>query len=149
MLGIVYYWTVCMNYDMFDNVTVHVATDMDSHLKNVKQIEEMNDEFSKISEIKTGEKHQIGNHIIFENFNDTIKFTNAYFLVTYKQYYCNLELYTITDEKVDVPNLMEYLSTITINNLSQPYKGGFLAEDFKFMNNDYYCLYNTEYIKYG
>jgi hypothetical protein len=147
MLGIVYYWTVCMNYDMFENVTIHVATDMDSHLHGVKQIEEMNDEFKK-KEIKTGEKYEIGNHIIFENFNDPIKFTNAYFLITYKQYYCNLELYTITDEKIDIPNIMEHLSTIKINGLTQPQKGSFLPEDMKFMNNDYFCLYNTEYIRY-
>lgn len=148
MLGIVYYWTVCMNYDMFDNVTIHIATDIESHQKNVQQIEYMNNQFSKITEIKTGTKYEIGNHIIFENFNAPIKFTNAYFLITYKQYYCNLELYTITDEKIDIPNIMDYLATIQINGLTQPHKGGFLAEDMKFMNNDNFCLYTIDNIRY-
>ncbi len=148
MLGIVYYWTVSMNYDMFDNLTIHIATDINSHQINVKQIEEMNDEFQKKTEIKTGEKFNIGNHLIFENFNDPIKFTNAYFLVTYKEYYCNLELYTITDEKIDIFDTLEHLSNITINGLTQPQKGSFLQEDMKFMNNDYFCLYNTTDIRY-
>lgn len=147
MLGIVYYWTVTLNYDMFENVTIHIATNMKDYEENVKQIEDMNNTFSKITEIKTGQKYEIGNYIIFDNFNDNIKFTNAYFLVTYKQYYCNLELYTITDEKIDISNIMEYLSTIKINNLSQQQRGSYLTEDMKFMNNENYCLYNSTYIK--
>jgi hypothetical protein len=142
MLGIVYYWTVCINYDMFENVTMHFATDIETHKKNIEQMEGINNEFKKIIELKTGEKCNIGNHIIFENFNDSIKLTDAYFLVTYKDYFCNLELYAITDEKIDIENTMEYLSTIKINGLAQPCKGAFLEEANKFMNNDNYCLYN-------
>jgi hypothetical protein len=148
MIGIAYYWEVTLNYDTFTNVEVYIFSDMNHFKILIHEIDKLNKDFQNLLEIKTGEKYKLGNYLTFKDESKYKIYNNCYFLVTYNKYYCNLELYTITNIYIDISNLIEYLSKIKINNVIEPCIGKFLEENYTFMNDDNYCLYHTTKLYY-
>jgi len=147
MLGIIYYWTVTINFDKFDNVDILIFTDQEKYNKELIRMNELNNIFNNYTDYKTGDTFVLGDTILFENFEDLINFQFAYFIVTYRTYYCHLELYTIADNDIDTSHLMSKLSNVTLTGLHQPYTGGILSNLDHFMNNDNFCLVRCDTIK--